>query len=224
MTHLLLVEDNMDLGAILSQYLQEHDFTVTWCVDGEKGLKAFHEKPADLCILDVMMPVKDGFTLAAEIRAHNDKMPFIFLTARNKREDKIKGLQLQADDYITKPFDVEELVLRIHNILRRVQEQEPASVYKIGDYIFDYNNLTLTIAATRHKLTLQEANLLGYLFKHRNKLIRRELLLEAIWGKNDYFMGRSMDVFITRLRKYLKADPSIQIESTRGVGITFHLP
>jgi DNA-binding response OmpR family regulator len=223
MPHLLLVEDNQDLGAILAQYLQEHNFAVTWCEDGEKGLQAFRENNFDLCILDVMMPVKDGFTLAGEIHSLNDTIPFIFLTARNKREDRIKGLKLLADDYITKPFDPEELVLRIQTILRRVQEQNLPVIIQIGKYSFDYNNLTLANSDIHHKLTLQEAKLLRYLYQHRNNLIRREVLLKAIWGKDDYFLGRSMDVFITRLRKYLKNDTKIQIESTRGVGITFHL-
>ncbi|MHB1922699.1 MAG: response regulator transcription factor [Chitinophagaceae bacterium] len=221
MSHLLLVEDNKDLGNLLQQYLEEHGMQVSWCTDGMEALTSFGSHFFDLCILDVMMPLMDGFTLAKEIHALNDQVPFIFLTARKGREDRIKGLTLLADDYITKPFDAEELVLRIQNILRRVKELKEENLFKISQFTFDYQNLLLISGTLRHKLTRQEAHLLKYLFDHRNLLIKREILLQAIWGKNDYFLGRSMDVFITRLRKYFKDDPGIQIESTRGVGITF---
>ncbi|HEY6082767.1 MAG TPA: response regulator transcription factor [Chitinophagaceae bacterium] len=221
MPKLLLVEDNADLGSILKQYLEDNRFTVVWRKNGEEGLIAFKQDQFDLCVLDVMLPLKDGFTLARDIHALNDQMPFIFLTARNNKDDRIKGLKLNADDYITKPFDAEELVLRIQNILRRIQLPAEEGPIRIGRFIFEYKNLLLKEKDIKYKLTLQEAKLIRYLYEHRNNLVTREALLENIWGKNDYFLGRSMDVFITRLRKYFSSDKRIKIESTRGIGITF---
>lgn len=221
MPKLLLVEDNADLGSILKQYLEDNRFTVVWRKNGEEGLIAFKQDQFDLCVLDVMLPLKDGFTLARDIHALNDQMPFIFLTARNNKDDRIKGLKLNADDYITKPFDAEELVLRIQNILRRIQLPAEDGPIRIGRFIFEYKNLLLKEKDIKYKLTLQEAKLIRYLYEHRNNLVTREALLENIWGKNDYFLGRSMDVFITRLRKYFNSDKRIKIESTRGIGITF---
>lgn len=223
MHKLLLVEDNADLGGLLKQYLEDNGFQVNWRTNGEEGLAAFRQEPFDLCILDVMMPLKDGFTLAGEMRAINDRIPFIFLTARGSKEDRIKGLTLNADDYITKPFDAEELVLRVQNILRRVHAPQETGAIPIGIFLFDYKNLLLKDKAIRHKLTPQEARLIKYLYEHRNNLVTREALLENIWGRNDYFLGRSMDVFITRLRKYFSTDKRISIESTRGIGITFSI-
>ncbi|HVB02871.1 MAG TPA: response regulator transcription factor [Chitinophagaceae bacterium] len=223
MHRLLLVEDNEDLGAILLQYLETSGFEVIWRRNGEEGMAAYREFHVDCCILDIMMPVKDGFTLAAEIHQFNPMAVFLFLTARKEKEDRIRGLKLHADDYITKPFDAEELVLRIRNLLRRTVPGKDPGITVMGNFAFDFNNLLLSEGAIRHKLTLQEARLIRYLFEHRNTLVRREELLENIWGKNDYFLGRSMDVFITRIRKYFKTDHRIRIESTRGIGITFIL-
>lgn len=223
MHRLLLVEDNADLGGLLRQYLEDNHFYVAWRKNGEEGLTAFREEPFDLCILDVMLPLKDGFSLAGEIRALNDRVPFIFLTARGSKDDRIKGLKLNADDYITKPFDAEELVLRVQNILRRVHAPQESGAISVGHFSFDYKNLLLKDKSTRYKLTPQEARLIKYLYEHRNNLVTREALLENIWGRNDYFLGRSMDVFITRLRKYFRTDKRIRIESTRGIGITFYI-
>lgn len=221
MPKLLLVEDNLDLGDILQQYLKEQGFIVSWSVNAEDGLKTFNVTKFDLCILDVMLPDKDGFKLAEEIHKIKPEIPFIFLTARQSREDRIKGLKLMADDYITKPFDVEELIMRIKNILRRVQGKEPELLFSIGAYQFSCDNYLLTNDRSQYKLTQHEAALLKYLFENRNKLMRRKDILNAVWGESDFFHGRSMDVYITRLRKYFSDDPRIFIESTRGVGITF---
>jgi DNA-binding response OmpR family regulator len=221
MQQLLLVEDNEDLGSILAQYLESAGYGVRWCRNGQTGLAAFREQAFDCCILDVMMPVKDGFTLAHEIHELDPGASFIFLTARREKEDRIRGLKLKADDYITKPFDAEELVLRIRNILRRKSPDTALSLVAIGKYVFDFDNLLLRDGKIRHKLTLQEAKLIRCLHDRRNTLVKRELLLEKVWGRNDYFLGRSMDVFITRIRKYFRDDPRISIESTRGIGITF---
>lgn len=221
MQKLLLVEDNVDLGDILSQYLVEKEFNVVWCKNGEDAIIAFKKQSFDICILDIMLPKKDGFTIAREIHEFNPQTPFIFLTARQSKEDRIKGLKLLADDYITKPFDVEELVYRIHNILRRAKGVQDETVFTIGNYTFDYGNYTLNDDVRNIKLTQHETALLKYLFEHLHKLIRREDLLIAVWGESDFFHGRSMDVYITRLRKYFRDDPRIYIESTRGVGITF---
>lgn len=221
MSKLLLVEDNIDLGDILQQYLNEHGFNVSWRVNAEDGLKVFNTTKFDLCILDVMLPDKDGFKLAEEIHQMKPEVPFIFLTARQSREDRIKGLKLLADDYITKPFDVEELIIRIHNILRRIQGGQIETLFSIGDYKFNYDNYILANGRIEYKLTQHEAALLKYLFENRNKLMRRKDILDAVWGESDFFHGRSMDVYITRLRKYFSDDPNIYIESTRRVGITF---
>lgn len=221
MPKLLLVEDNMDLGDILRQYLREHGFRVSWSVNAEDGLKILNTTNFNLCILDVALPDKDGFKLAEEIHKIKPEIPFIFLTARQSREDRIKGLKLMADDYITKPFDVEELIMRIKNILRRVQGTEPQLIFSIGTYQFSYDNYLLTHDRSQYKLTQHEAELLKYLFENRNKLMKRKDILNAVWGESDFFHGRSMDVYITRLRKYFSEDPGILIKSTRGVGISF---
>ncbi len=221
MPRLLLVEDNEDLGHILSQYLEGAGFSVTWARNGVTGMTAFRQGTYDCCVLDIMMPLKDGFTLAAEIQGLDPNASFLFLTSRREKEDRIRGLRLQADDYITKPFDAEELVLRIRNILRRkTPGGEPAEI-PVGKYLFDFDNLVLKDGSSKQRLTLHEARLIRLLVDHSNTLVKREVILEKVWGKNDYFLGRSMDVFITRIRKFFREDPAIRIESTRGIGITF---
>jgi len=186
-----------------------------------------HELCFDMCLLDVMMPEIDGFTLASQIVEHKPELPFLFLTAKGQKEDKIKGLQLGADDYIVKPFDVSELILRIQNILKRVQKTiapiENQLTITIGAYVYDPKNYTIAYKGERHRLTEKEAQLLLFLFKHRNTLVKREAILEEIWGNNDFFSGRSMDVFISRLRKYFSADTSVSITSVRGIGLEFNI-
>ncbi|MDF1559083.1 MAG: response regulator transcription factor [Bacteroidales bacterium] len=214
---LLLAEDDIDFGNILSQYVSLSGYEVTLARNGREAWDLFHESRPDICILDVMMPEMDGFTLAEKLRAEEPGIPFIFLTAKSLREDMIKGLKLGADDYITKPFDPEMLVLRINNILRRVYavvEDE----YTISGTTLRYNSLELITPGSKEKLTLREAQLLRHLMMNRNKSLTREQILTERWGQDDYFLGRSMDVFISRLRKYLAADHGIALRTLRGLG------
>jgi DNA-binding response OmpR family regulator len=214
---LLLVEDDIDLQKVLAQYLELSGFHVHTANHGKHGLQIFKDRHIDLCILDVMMPVMDGFALAAEIRKLDPDMPVVFLTAKNQKEDRLKGLKIGADDYITKPFEAEELVLRIHNILKRVGKENLESV-SIGCLNIKYDELLIEDGKNSFNLTPRESELLKYLVDHQNTVVKREQILEELWGQNDYFLGRSMDVFISRLRKYLQAESSINLETKRGVG------
>ena len=232
--NVLLAEDDFDFGNILKQYLEVHDFIITWAKDGKEALNIFKELHSvddfkfHICVLDVMMPKIDGFDLAEKIIQIEPEIPFVFLTAKKLKEDKIKGLRLGADDYVVKPFDADILVLRLKNILKRagksseMQSQEIRS-YSIGIFLFDPLNHRLKFNGKTEKLTEKEVLLIHYLFQHQNKMVRRETVLKEIWGSDDFFSGRSMDVFISRLRKYFKEDPAISIESTRGVGLTFRI-
>ncbi len=214
---LLLAEDDIDFGNILSQYLSMSGFEVTLARNGREAWDRFHDSKPDICVLDIMMPEMDGFTLAEKLRAKDPGIPFIFLTAKSLREDMIRGLKLGADDYITKPFDPEMLLLRINNILRRiytVAEDE----YRISDTTLRYNALELITPAGKEKLTLREAQLMRHLMMNRNKALTREQILTEIWGEDDYFLGRSMDVFISRLRKYIAPDHGICLRTLRGMG------
>ena len=219
---ILLVEDNLSL--VLQDYLEMLGYEIVLCKDGEEGLKTFKRKKFDLCIFDVMMPKKDGFTLAEEIRQTDIAIPIIFLTAKSLKEDRIRGFQVGCDDYITKPFSTEELSLRIKAILKRCKVKNPLTenngndIYEIGRFVFDYENMTLKINSQENSLTRKEAALLKLLCLNKNKLLTREIALKSIWGENDYFIGRSMDVFIAKLRKYLKADPNISITNVHGTG------
>lgn len=214
---ILLAEDDIDLGNILSQFLEMHDFVVNLAPNGGEALELFNNKKPDICILDVMMPVLDGFTLAQKIKKINPDIPLLFLTAKSLKEDKIKGLKLGADDYICKPFEVEELVLRIQNILRRTNKTDP-EVYIIGKSEFSFKDLKITTPEKSFQLTVKEAVLFQYLIKNKNKIVKREDILTDLWGEDDYFLGRSMDVFISRLRKFLAGDDLVSIETVRGVG------
>ena len=217
---ILLAEDDTDLRSILSQYLELQGFTVLAAENGQKGLDIFEEQHVDLCLLDIMMPVMDGFSLAQKIKKHDQDMPVLFLTAKNQKKDKLKGLKIGADDYITKPFEVEELILRIRNILRRARKigLEPIS---IGEFEFRFDELMLSGYGSSHQMTLKEAELLKYLAENRNTVLKREKILTDLWGEDDYFLGRSMDVFITRIRKYLKPESSVSLDTIRGVGFIF---
>jgi len=224
---LLLVEDDIDLQKVLAQYLELSGFNVYTANHGKHGLQIFKDRHIDLCILDVMMPVMDGFALAGEIRKLDPDMPVVFLTAKNQKEDRLKGLKIGADDYITKPFEAEELVLRLHNILKRVGKENLESV-KMGCLHIKYDELLIEDGKNTYNLTPREAELLKFLVDHQNTVVKREQILEELWGQNDYFLGRSMDVFISRLRKYLQAEPSLILETKRGVGFilktSFHTP
>jgi DNA-binding response OmpR family regulator len=227
MMDLLLVEDDIDLQKVLAQYLELSGFHVYTANHGKHGLQVFQENHVDLCILDVMMPVMDGLTLAGEIRKLDAGMPVVFLTARNQKEDRLKGLKIGADDYITKPFEAEELVLRLNNILKRAGKEE-ASTDRIGSLQIHYGKLLIEDGINSFNLTPRESELLKYLIENRNRVVKREQILEDLWGENDYFLGRSMDVFISRLRKYLQSEPSVSLETKRGVGfilkISSHTP
>ncbi|WP_035650802.1 response regulator transcription factor [Flavobacterium sp. ASV13] len=226
MKRLLLAEDDFDFAAILKQYLELHQFEVIWAENGEIALDYFKNQTFDICVLDVMMPKLDGFSLAEKIVAINPEIPFIFLTARKLKEDKIIGLKLGADDYIAKPFEVDELVLRLQNILKRIEQKrslEGNNIIEIGSYIFDNERLTLNNKNHVQQLTEKEASLIEYLYLNHNQLLKRDQILMSVWKKDDYFSGRSMDVFISRLRKYFNSDPKIKIESVRNIGLEFKI-
>ncbi len=219
---ILLVEDDPNLGTLLQEYLLSENFQVTLCSDGDKGLKTFQTQTFDICVLDVMMPKKDGFTLATQIRGQNKEIPIMFLTAKSLKEDKINGFEIGADDYITKPFDEEELVLRINAILRRagkIDNNEQYNIFEVGKYSFDYPNQQLYFeGAEERRMTTKESEVLRLLCMHKNQVLRRDNALIAIYGESDYFYGRSFDVFITKLRKYLKKDETVKIENIHSVG------
>ncbi|WP_025741709.1 response regulator transcription factor [Aquimarina pacifica] len=223
--YILLAEDDFDFGSILKQYLEIHEYHVSWAKNGKEALDMFSRQQFDICVFDVMMPKMDGFTLAEKVIDLNPEIPFIFLTAKKMKDDKIKGLKLGADDYIVKPFEADILVLRIQNILRRSQRVPSVKeeVVVIGNYKFDPINHCLKLDDSQQKLTEKETKLIQYLYDHKNRMIKREDLLNEIWENDDFFSGRSMDVFISRLRKYFKQDHNITIESARGVGLTFRV-
>jgi DNA-binding response OmpR family regulator len=223
---ILLVEDDQNLGYMLQDFLDLEGFKVTWEKNGLTGLNTFKSKPFDLCILDVMLPIKDGFTLAENIQQVKPGTPFLFLTARGLESDRIRGLKLGADDYITKPFSTEELKLRIDIILRRLGKESDAvkkDLFTIGSIIFDFPNQLLQLHGEERRLTKKEAMVLQMLCQNVNELVRREQLLINIWGSDDYFMGRSMDVYIAKLRSYLKSDPAINIVNIHGTGFKLEI-
>lgn len=224
MKTILLAEDDVDFGNILQQYLTLHNFKVVWAKDGKEAFEKFKNQAFDICVFDVMMPKLDGFSLAEKVIEENPEMPFIFLTARNQKEDKLKGLKLGADDYIVKPFEADELILRLQNIIKRTQKSvvtTNADIVKIGNYTFNPKKLELQYETTTQRLTEKEAQLIQFLYEHKNQLLKREEILSAVWKNDDFFSGRSMDVFISRLRKYFTKDKTIKIESIRGVGLEF---
>jgi DNA-binding response OmpR family regulator len=213
----LIAEDDRDFGNILTQYVTISGFEVTLARDGKEAWELFNKDKPDICVLDVMMPEMDGFTLGEKIKhAHHD-MPLIFLTAKSLKEDIVKGLKLGADDYITKPFDPEVLILRINNILKRVYSSVNDE-YQVSSTVLRFNTLDLICGKKKEKLTLKEAQLLRYFIINKNKILAREDILTEIWGEDDYFLGRSMDVFISRLRKYVSDDTGIDIRTVRGTG------
>jgi DNA-binding response OmpR family regulator len=224
----LLVEDDINLGFVIQDQLKAEGYDVTLCTNGAEGLQKFHEDHYHLCIFDVMMPKKDGFTLARDIRKLDTAIPILFLTAKNQTEDKVEGFKAGADDYITKPFSSEEFLLRVKAILKRVDLiDEPAleTLFKIGNIMFDTENFKLEYANDEQKkLTKKEAQILSLLVQNKNKVLTRDIVLNAVWGQDDYFVGRSLDVFITKLRKYLKPDPTVEISNIHGVGFKLSCP
>jgi len=223
---ILYVEDDRTLGFITAENLERKGYKICHCENGTEAWELFRSKAFDLCILDVMLPDLDGFALAKRIRNTNQDVPILFVTAKSLQEDKIEGLMLGADDYIVKPFSIEELALRIEIFLRRSRIIENrmakvAPVHQIGKFQLDFENLLILDGKNEIKLTYREAELIKYFCQHIGKLLTREQILFAVWGENDYFSGRSLDVFISRLRKYFKQDPSISIENRHGVGFIF---
>jgi DNA-binding response OmpR family regulator len=223
---IFMCEDDENLGMLLREYLQVKGFLVDLFADGEAGAKNFPKEKYDLCVLDVMMPKKDGFTLAQEIRAVNTEIPIIFLTAKIMKEDILEGFKIGADDYLTKPFSMEELLLRIEAILRRVsgKKNKEAGSYTIGKFVFDTQKQTLTSDEQVTKLTTKESDLLSLLCANANEVLERNYALKKIWGVVDYFNARSMDVYITKLRKLLKDDTSIEIMNIHGKGYKLIIP
>jgi len=218
--HILYVEDDETLSFVTKDNLELNEFKVTHAKDGKEAVQLFKKGTFDLCLVDVMLPELDGYSVAEEIRSRHSEIPIIFLTAKSLKEDKIHGLKIGADDYITKPFSIEELILKIKIFLKRkyVIGSQELPILKIGQYTLDHDNLRLSINDSSVQMTKKEADLLKLLITNKNKIVERSTILERLWGENDYFMGRSMDVFISRLRKYLKEDTAITLENIHGVG------
>ena len=223
---ILLCEDDENLGMLLREYLQAKGYSADLFPDGEAGYRAFLKTKYDICVLDVMMPKKDGFTLAQEIRTFNADVPIIFLTAKSLKDDVLEGFKLGADDYITKPFSMEELVLRVEAIMRRVKGKKGKEVtmYKIGKFTFDTQKQVLILGDKVEKLTTKESELLSLLCAHINTILERNYALKTIWIDDNYFNARSMDVYITKLRKHLKDDPTIEIINIHGKGYKLIAP
>lgn len=225
--HILYVEDDADLSFVTRDNLELAGYRITCCGDGRAALQCLKEQVFDLYILDVMLPEIDGFALAQEIRKRELEAPILFLTAKSLPEDRLHGLRIGGDDYLTKPFSIEELLLKIDIFLkrRRITPVQPQTSIQLGDYTLDHVNLILSHPAREaRRLTQKEADILRLLAGYRNQVLRRSVILEKVWGKDDYFLGRSLDVFITRLRKYLKDDPSLSIENIHGIGFQFSCP
>jgi two-component system, OmpR family, response regulator VicR len=225
---ILYVEDDEALSFVTRDNLEMYGFDITWSPNGLEGWRAFNREEFDLCILDVMLPESDGFDLARKIRKVNSDVPIIFLTARTLKEDRIQGLKIGADDYMTKPFSIEELQLKIGIFLQRSKKtgtaDEPPMVFQMGKYALDLPNQLLVCGQEERELTLREAELLGFFARHRNKVLEREDILDAVWKNSDFFISRSLDVFVSRLRKYLKEDPSVTIENVHGIGFKLKCP
>jgi len=218
--NILLVEDDLNLGFLLAEFLESKGFSVKLYRDGVTAFAGFQNGNFDFCILDVMLPKMDGFTLAKKLKVLNAQIPIMFLTARALKEDKMKGYEIGVDDYITKPFDEDELYCKINAILNRSNLSKVAGddIFQIGRFSFDFQNQLLEFDSEQRRLTERESSILKVLCLSKNKVIRREQILTAIWGENDYFAGRSLDVFISKLRKYFSPDPSIRIENIPKVG------
>lgn len=220
----LLAEDDLSLGYVIKDNLQDAGYDVVLCPDGQTAIEKFDKTQYDICLLDVMMPHKDGFTVAKKIRQQSDMIPILFLTAKSMEEDKVKGFLTGADDYITKPFSMQELLLRMDVFIRRTRKLHAENIqeFSIGNLKFSYTDLKLNTPAETFTLTQKEADLLKFLCEHANHILKRDEVLLNVWGKDDYFLGRSMDVFMTKLRKYFKADPNIILETIHGVGFRFN--
>ena len=224
---ILLVEDDTSLGFVVADQLQSEGYAVTLCSNGAEGFKRFNEENYHLCIFDVMMPKKDGITLAKDVRSLNTAIPILFLTAKSLTEDKVAGFDAGADDYLTKPFSSEELSVRVKALLKRVDihdDEKDQQAVAIGDYTYDLRNYLLTGPDFEKKLTKKEAQILKMLSEYKNRVLPREVVLNGVWGQDDYFVGRSLDVFITKLRKYLSHDEQVEIENIHGIGFKLIVP
>jgi DNA-binding response OmpR family regulator len=220
---ILLLEDDANLGFILKEHLEMNGFTVRHCSDGVDGLAAARKLTYDLCLVDVMMPKKDGFTFVQELKLHDQQVPVIFLTARSLKEDRIEGLKIGADDYITKPFSMEELLLRIHAVLKRTapvpEKEKSTEFFRLGSILFDVRKSRLMIGEKPVRdLTTKEAELLSIFCKYQNTVVEREQILAAVWNSDSYYAARSMDVYVSKLRKYLKKEQKISIVNVHGKG------
>jgi DNA-binding response OmpR family regulator len=220
---ILLAEDDKHLSELMKEALEEEGYSVDVFTDGQQAINNFDKNKFDICLLDIMMPVKDGFMVAKKIRQQSDIMPILFISTKNLEEDKIRGYQSGADDYITKPFSMKELLLKMDVFLRRTRKMfyETKQEYQIGKLFFSYTNLKLTTPEEEIAVKQKEADLLKFLCEHGNRVLKRDEVLLAVWGKDDFFLGRSMDVYMTKLRKYLKADPDVVIETIHGLGYRF---
>ncbi|MFV8344109.1 response regulator transcription factor [Flavobacterium sp. XS2P39] len=227
MKKILLAEDDTDFASVLKQYLELYDYNVTCAEDGEEALMLLQSATFDICVFDIMMPKMDGFTLAEKIIKIKPEIPFVFLTARKLKEDRVIGLKLGADDYIVKPFEAEELVLRLNNILKRSLQKQilfsQIDELQIASYLFDTKRLSLKNSCRTQQLTEKEAALIHFFYIHKNQMVKREQILKTIWGTTDFFSGRSMDVYISKIRKYFKDDSRISIESIRNIGLEFKI-
>jgi DNA-binding response OmpR family regulator len=225
--NILLVEDDPNFGSVLKAYLEMNGFIVSWIDDGKHALKEFSSGTFDICVLDVMLPNVDGYKIAREIRELNPGIPFIYVTAKTLKEDILKGYSMGADDYITKPFDSEVMICKINAILNRATETDhdtEEEIYTLGKYIFNPTIRELSADGYRQKLSPKESDLLKLLYSHKNSILPREIALRSIWGEDGYFTTRSMDVYITKLRKYLKRDPNIEIINIHGNGFRMLVP
>ncbi|MDR6966149.1 DNA-binding response OmpR family regulator [Flavobacterium arsenatis] len=222
---ILYAEDDETLAFLTKDNLEQNGYEVVHCMNGDLCMEAFRKENFDICILDIMLPKKDGFEIASDIRKINNDVPIIFLSAKTLKEDRIKGLKLGADDYLVKPFSIEELTLKIEIFLKRSQKNEITEKvsYSVGRYKFDTNNYVLTFEEQKINLTQRESELLKLFLDNKNKVLKREQILTSLWGDDDYFMGRSLDVFISRLRKILSTESHISIENLHGIGFKFNI-
>lgn len=223
---ILLAEDDLSLGYVIKDNLEQEGYQVLLCSNGDEALQYYQKEEFDMCLLDVMMPVKDGFAVAKKIRQKNDLIPILFITAKSMEEDKIKGFSSGADDYITKPFSMKELLMRMEVFLRRTKKlfSDQTQEFMLGKLRFSYTDLKIFDGEEVINLTQKEADLLKFLCEHANHILKRDEVLLNVWGKDDYFLGRSMDVFITKLRKHFKTEPNVNIETIHGVGFRFNVP
>ena len=226
MPKILLAEDDEHLSHLIKDELEDEGYSVSLCADGQSAIEVFDKNKFDLCLLDIMMPVKDGFTVAKKIRQQSDVIPIIFISTRALIDDKIEGYNRGADDYIVKPFNMRELLMKMEVFLRRTRKlfSEMKSDFKIGTIFFSHSDLKFDSPQGTIKLKQKEADLLQFLCMHPNKILKRDEILLAVWGKDDYFLGRSMDVFMSKIRKYLKADPQVVLETIHGLGYRFSVP